>query len=199
MRILPETLVTGKSTLLLTSVRPLSERLNNQCCIYLQNLKTVQICDFTDMKFLGSQLLEFRSTPPDVMREKYFFFVPSLKVTQLFLVWKNGEREEEGSSRSYDLQKQMTAAWAPHGEQAVSWRSSTAPRCSAPFSSTFHCSQPHMFYLNLIRKLLEDGMEWPVDCCKEDSNMEYEILVLSLWCLEWLKDSLGSRWIMGLS
>lgn len=33
-----------------------------------------------------------------------------------------------------------------------------------------------MFYFSLIRKLLENGIELPVDCFKEDSNMVFDIL-----------------------
>lgn len=74
------------------------------------------------------------------------------------------------------------------------WRSSAAPFCWAPlfqgsffffYKASISVPQHHMFYFNLIRKLLENGMELPVDCLKEDSNVEFDRLFDYFLCDAW--------------
>lgn len=109
-------------------------------------------------------------------------------------VWKIGAQEEEGVIQFVCFPKTNDS-----GLRAAWW---AVQLCGVPvwllsaellffrgpfffYEASISVPQHHMFYFNLIRKLLENGMELPVDCLKEDSNVEFDRLFHYFPCDAW--------------
>lgn len=130
-------------------------------------------------------------------RKKFwvFFYIPSVLFEKLLVCVENrGSRRGGG----YPVRMFSKNKWQWLESCMVSgpalWRSSAAPFCWAPlfqgsffffYKASISVPQHHMFYFNLIRKLLENGMELPVDCLKEDSNVEFDRLFDYFLCDAW--------------